>query len=85
MSVLFEFLFLMLSNAMLVSEPLFSFIAAMAKLAVSPRSSITVELPLSNELAASVILVVEGCHLGSNQSAWKSKMDKTSTKSKMEQ
>ena len=76
---------LKLSSAALASEPPVPLIADNAKLAVSPNSSVTVELPLSNELAVSVILVVEGCHRGSNQSALKSKSEKTRTKRRMEQ
>lgn len=76
---------LTVSNAALANEPPVPLIAEIAKLAVSPNSSVTVEFPVNNELAASVIRVVEGCHLGSNQSAWKSKSEKTRTKRSIEQ
>lgn len=78
-------LFFALSSAALASDPPVPFSAEIAKFAVSLSSSVTVELPLSSELAASVSLVVEGCHRGSNQFAWKSKREKTSTKRRIEQ
>lgn len=78
-------LLLMLSSARLASEPPVPFTAAIAKLAVSLSSSVTVELPPNKELAVSVILLVEGCHRGSNQSAWKSKSENTKTNKRMEQ
>jgi hypothetical protein len=48
---------------------------ATAKLAVSPNTPVIVAFPDIKELAVSVMLIVLGCHRGSNQSAWKSKKD----------
>jgi len=71
------------SNAALARLPPVPLIAAMARLAVSASTSVAVAFPESKELAVSVMLVVEGCHRGSNQSALKSKREKTRTRSRM--
>lgn len=73
------------SSAALANEPPVPLIAENAMLAVSLNASVNVALPLSSELAVSLITVLEGCQRGSNQLAWKSNREKTRTKSRMEQ
>jgi len=69
----------------LAIEPLVPLIAEMAVLAVSSKVSVIVAFPLMKEDNVSVALSLDPGHRGSNQSAPKSKSEKTRTKSRIEQ
>lgn len=69
----------------LANDPPVPLMAEMAILAVSLSASADVELPVMKADAVSVNDGVESCHLGSNQSAWKSNSEKMSTRRRIEQ
>jgi hypothetical protein len=73
------------SMATLASAPPVPLIAAIAMLAVSINVSASVALPLKYDDAVSEGAIEPLGHRGSNQSAWKSKREKTRTKRRMEQ
>ena len=72
-------LLLMLSIAVLAKDPPVPFIADIAMLAVSIKTSVSVAFPLRYELAVSDGDTLSLDHRGSNQSAPKSKSEKTRT------
>lgn len=73
------------SIAALASEPPVPLIAVTAMPAVSMNASASVELPLMYDEAVSEGAIAWLGHRGSNQSAWKSKSEKTRTKRRIEQ
>lgn len=81
----FPILLLTSPIAALASAPPVPLIAVTAMPAVSMRVSVSVALPLKYEDAVSEGVIAPLGHRGSNQSAWKSKSEKTRTKSRMEQ
>jgi hypothetical protein len=77
--------FLTPSIAALANEPPVPLIAVTAIPAVSIRVSVIVALPLKYDDAVSEGVIKPLDHRGSNQSAWKSKREKTRTKRRIEQ
>jgi hypothetical protein len=73
------------SMATLANAPPVPLIAVIAMLAVSINVSASVALPLKYDDAVSEGAIEPLGHRGSNQSAWKSKREKTRTKRRMEQ
>jgi hypothetical protein len=73
------------SIAALANEPPVPLIAVTAIPAVSIKVSVIVALPLKYDEAVSEGEIKPLDHRGSNQSAWKSKREKTRTKRRIEQ